>query len=115
MKDSNTSSAMGATRYLHTANQKMIGTVRRNGGTGEQTMKQIKVNPNNEQFYSEEFIRGFNLGAERQYEADIADMPTIDIVHCGECKCVDSKECPMYYMGAGYTDDDFCSFGERID
>jgi len=38
-------------------------------------MKQIKVNPNNEQFYSEEFIRGFNLGAERQYEADIADMP----------------------------------------
>lgn len=39
-------------------------------------MKQIKVNPNNEQFYSKEFIRGFNLGAERQYEADIADMPT---------------------------------------
>lgn len=39
-------------------------------------MKQIKVNPNNEQYYSKEFIRGFNLGAERQYEADIADMPT---------------------------------------
>lgn len=39
-------------------------------------MKQIKVNPNNEHFYSKEFIRGFNLGAERQYEADIADMPT---------------------------------------
>ena len=38
-------------------------------------MKQIKVNPNNEQFYSKEFIRGFNLGAKRQYEADIADMP----------------------------------------
>lgn len=39
-------------------------------------MKQIKVNPNNEQYYSKEFVRGFNLGAERQYEADIADMPT---------------------------------------
>ena len=38
-------------------------------------MKQIKVNPNNEKFYSKEFIRGFNLGAERQYEADIEDMP----------------------------------------
>ena len=38
-------------------------------------MKQIKVNPNNEKFYSKEFIRGFNLGAKRQYEADIADMP----------------------------------------
>ena len=39
-------------------------------------MKQIKVNPSNEPFYSKEFVRGFNLGAQRQYEADIADMPT---------------------------------------
>ena len=39
-------------------------------------MRQIKVNPNNEQYYSKEFIRGFNLGAERQLEADKADMPT---------------------------------------
>jgi hypothetical protein len=39
-------------------------------------MKLIKVNPNNKQYYSKEFIRGFNLGAERQYEADIADIPT---------------------------------------
>lgn len=38
-------------------------------------MKQIKVNPNNNQYYSKAFIGGFNLGAQRQYEADIADVP----------------------------------------
>lgn len=39
-------------------------------------MKQIKVNPSNEPFYSKEFVRGFNLGAQRQFEADNADIPT---------------------------------------
>ena len=38
-------------------------------------MKPIKVNPNNEQYYSKEFVRGFNLGAQRQLEADKADRP----------------------------------------
>ena len=43
----------------------------------------------------------------------LSDVPTIDLVRCRECKYVDSKKCPMYLMGLGYTDDDFCSFGER--
>ena len=43
----------------------------------------------------------------------LIEAPTIDIVRCGECKYVDSIKCPMYYMGLGYTDDDFCSYGER--
>ena len=43
----------------------------------------------------------------------LIEAPTIDIVRCGECKYVDSKKCPMYFMGLGYTDDDFCSYGER--
>ena len=38
---------------------------------------------------------------------------SIDIVHCRECKYADSIKCPMYRMGLGYTDDDFCSYGER--
>lgn len=37
----------------------------------------------------------------------------IDICFCRECKYVDTKKCPMYFMGLGYTDDDFCSYGER--
>lgn len=44
----------------------------------------------------------------------IENAPIIDIVRCGECKYVDSKKCPMYFMGLGYTDDDFCSYGERM-
>lgn len=43
----------------------------------------------------------------------LSDVPIIDLVRCRECKHVDSKKCPMYLMGLGYTDDDFCSYGER--
>ena len=33
-------------------------------------MKQITINPSNEKYYSEDFIKGFKCGAERQFEAD---------------------------------------------
>ena len=36
-------------------------------------MKQIAINPNNEPYYSEDFIKGFKCGAERQFEADKSD------------------------------------------
>ena len=36
-------------------------------------MKQITINPNNEPYYSEDFIKGFKCGAERQFEADKSD------------------------------------------
>ena len=39
-------------------------------------MKLITINPNNEPYYSEDFIKGFKCGAERQFEADKASMPT---------------------------------------
>ena len=38
-------------------------------------MKQITINPNNEPYYSEDFIKGFKCGAQRQFEADKADRP----------------------------------------
>ena len=37
----------------------------------------------------------------------------VPLIHCRECKYADSIKCPMYRMGLGYTDDDFCSYGER--
>ena len=56
-------------------------------------MKPIKVNPNNEQYYSKEFVRGFNLGAQRQLEADKADRPQGEWIkhdeerdYCSRCK-----------------------------
>ena len=39
-------------------------------------MKQLTINPNNRQYYSEEFIKGFECGTQRQLEADKADIPT---------------------------------------
>lgn len=39
-------------------------------------MKQITFNPSNEPYYSDDFIKGFKCGAQRQLEADKADIPT---------------------------------------
>lgn len=39
-------------------------------------MKQLTINPNNRQYYSEDFIKGFECGTQRQLEADKADIPT---------------------------------------
>ena len=36
-------------------------------------MKLITINSNNEPYYSEDFIKGFNCGAQRQFEADKSD------------------------------------------
>lgn len=36
-------------------------------------MKPITINPNNEPFFSDDFISGFKCGVRRQYEADKAD------------------------------------------
>ena len=38
-------------------------------------MKLITINPNNEKYYSEDFVKGFDCGANRQFEADLADRP----------------------------------------
>ena len=36
-------------------------------------MRLITINPNNEPYYSEDFIKGFKCGAQRQFEADKSD------------------------------------------
>lgn len=43
----------------------------------------------------------------------VAEQEPIDLVRCGECKKVDTKKCPFYSAGWGYTDEDYCSCGER--
>lgn len=45
--------------------------------------------------------------------ADISEAPSIDLVRCGECKKADTRKCPFYSAGWGYTDKDYCSCGER--
>ena len=39
-------------------------------------LKQLTINPTNRQYYSEDFIKGFECGTQRQLEADKADIPT---------------------------------------
>ena len=38
-------------------------------------MKMITINPNNEPYYSEDFIKGFECGTQRQLESDKKDRP----------------------------------------
>ena len=33
----------------------------------------LEINPNNRKYYSEEFIKGFECGVERQFNADMAE------------------------------------------
>ena len=49
-------------------------------------MRQLTINPNNRQYYSEDFIKGFNCGAQRQFEADKsdADRPQGNWIPCSE-------------------------------
>ena len=79
-------------------------------------MKQITFNPNNEPYYSEDFVKGFKCGAQRQFEADKADRPqgewidaeiplesgdTMPIQVCNLCKTF----YPLVYTGGGHR---FC-------
>ena len=43
----------------------------------------------------------------------IKELPTIDLVRCGECKYRDSKFCQIRESMYGIKDNDFCSYGER--
>ena len=47
-------------------------------------MKLITINPNSKPYYSEDFIKGFKCGAERQFEADKADRPQGEWIPCSE-------------------------------
>lgn len=40
-------------------------------------MNQIKVNPSNKKYYSEDFVKGFECGTERQLKADLEYLDKI--------------------------------------
>lgn len=40
-------------------------------------MEKLKFNPDNKKYYSEEFIKGFECGVERQFEKDKAEIQPI--------------------------------------
>ena len=87
-------------------------------------MEQITFNPNNELYYSDDFIKGFKCGAQRQLEADKKDRPkgewidaeiplesgdTMPIQVCNLCKTF----YPLAYTGGGHR---FCpNCGAKMD
>ena len=46
-------------------------------------MKQLTINPDNKRLYSEDFIKGFECGTQRQLEADKEDGPQ-EWIPCSE-------------------------------
>ena len=80
-------------------------------------MKQLTINPNNRQYYSEDFIKGFECGTQRQFEADKSDadrpqgwipcserLPKIGEYHI-------SEPCLVYCKGGVYA---FAELEENI-
>lgn len=49
-------------------------------------------------------------------ESGIRGIPSADVVEvvrCKFCKLAETVNCPMYKAHFGYTDEDYCSCGER--
>ncbi len=46
-------------------------------------------------------------------EVQIMTAPSIDIVHCQECKWEWTQKCPPHRMGLIHDENDYCSYGIR--
>lgn len=47
-------------------------------------MEKLKINPDNVKYYSEEFIKGFECGTERQFNADMEEKTAVWITKWDE-------------------------------
>ena len=76
-------------------------------------MKLITINPNNEPYYSEEFIKGFKCGAQRQFEADKADRLQGEWIkdEDGTYRCSNCGGCEEQYI---YGTENWYGCGESI-
>ena len=52
------------------------------------------------------------LGCDRHFKRSV---DSVIVVRCGECRFVDTKECPMSGSAGRVSASDFCSYGERKD
>lgn len=72
-------------------------------------MNKLKFNPDNEKYYSEDFIKGFECGVERQFNADMADKTaewnySFQFRTCSKCGC-----CITDFDDEGtYIPDNYC-------
>lgn len=71
-------------------------------------MNKLKFNPDNAKYYSEDFIKGFECGVERQFNADMAEKTAEWIIGSYEVKC---SHCEYLVWGSGlnaYKEWKFC-------
>lgn len=61
-------------------------------------MEKLKFNPKNEKYYSEEFIKGFECGVERQFNADMAEKTAININEHVKVKLTDYGKEIFYHQ-----------------
>lgn len=68
--------------------------------------------------YQEGFDRGLDKAQRVILDAPVADV--VPVVHCKDCRWRGREECAMFYrcecgeQHTWETDDDFCSYGERL-
>ena len=68
--------------------------------------------------YQEGFDRGLDKAQRVILNAPVADV--VPVVRCQDCRWRGSEECAMFYrcecgeQHTWETDDDFCSYGERL-
>ena len=62
-------------------------------------MNKLKFNPDNAKYYSEEFIKGFECGVERQYNADMAEKTAKWIFYIADNDGMEEKWCKCSKCG----------------
>ena len=58
-------------------------------------MKRLTINPSNKPYYSEDFIKGFEYGTQRQLEADLADRPQGEWIYNGNFCGMNHHKCSV--------------------
>lgn len=69
-------------------------------------MEKLKINPNNNKYYSGAFIKGFECGVERQFNADlventmkqIEELEKIKAEIYNKCPCTSVRETTLYIL-----------------
>ena len=71
---------------------------------------------------NESFVRGMNeaLSIAEEFVRRIPAADVVEVVRCNECRWRGSEDCAMFYecdcgeQHTWETDNDFCSYGERM-
>ncbi len=71
---------------------------------------------------NESFVRGMNeaLSVAEEFVRSIPAADVVEVVRCNECRWRGSEDCAMFYecdcgeQHTWETDNDFCSYGERM-